>query len=121
MLSRKNSLKRKKDFQRVFKEGKGFKEDSIILKVAKNNTKEMRFGFIVSEKVSKKATLRNKVKRRLRELVKARLDRMRKGIDVVLIALPGLAGKDFKQMEKSANRIFFKAKILDNESIFRSF
>ena len=72
MLPKKNRLKNKKDFERVFKQGKGFKEDFLFFKITKNNLKENRFGFIVSLKVSKKAVLRNKVKRRLREIIKKR-------------------------------------------------
>lgn len=79
MLSGDNRLKKKKDFEYVFKKGKGFKEDFLFVKLVKNNLKITRFGFVVGYKVSKKAVLRNKVKRRLRETVKAELPKIRKG------------------------------------------
>ena len=37
MLPKENRLKKKKDFEKVFKEGQGFKEDFLFLKVVKNN------------------------------------------------------------------------------------
>ena len=111
MLPKVNRLTKKKDFERVFKEGKGFKEDFLILKFIKNDLKISRFGFVVSKNFSKKATLRNKIKRRLRELVKTKLTKIKKGIDGVMIAQPGLGTKDFWEIEEIINKILAKAKI----------
>lgn len=83
--------------------------------MVKNNLTEKRFAFIVSRKISKKATLRNKIKRRLREMVKLKLETIEEGIDVVLIALPGLEKKDFYQTKEIVNKLFKKAKILKGE------
>ena len=114
MLPKKNRLKNKKDFERVFKQGKGFKEDFLFLKIAKNNLKENRFGFIVSLKVSKKAVLRNKVKRRLREIIKERLPEIKPGVDIVLIAQKGIEEKDFSEIRETINKLFGKVKILND-------
>ncbi len=113
MLSKENRIKKKKDFERIFKEGRGFKEDFLFLKIAKNNLKISRFGFIVGKNFSKKAVLRNKIKRILRELVRIKLDKIKKGIDGILIAQPGFTEKDFQETEEIINQIFKKAKIND--------
>jgi len=112
MLSKLNRLKKKKDFERVFQEGQGFKEDFLFLKIIKNNLKVSRFGFVVSKNFSKKATLRNKIKRRLRALVKTKLTETKKGIDGVIIAQPGLETKDFWEIEEIINKLFEKSKII---------
>ena len=114
MLPKKNRLKNKKDFERIFKQGKSFKEDFLFLKIRKNNLKESRFGFIVSLKVSKKAVLRNKVKRRLREIIKERLPEIKSGIDGVLIAQRNIEEKDFSEIKEVINKLFKKAKILND-------
>lgn len=111
MLPKQNRLTEKKDFERIFKEGKGFKEDFLILKFVPNNLNRNRFGIIVSPKISKKATLRNKIKKQLRELIKSRLSKLIEGKDIILIALPGLETKDFWEMEEIVNKIFTKAGI----------
>ena len=113
MLPKVNRLKRKKDFERVFKKGQGFKEDFLFLKIARNNLKSSRFGFVVSKNFSKKATLRNKIKRRLRELVRINLNKIKKGIDGVLVANPGLETKDFWEIEEVVNKLFKKAKLIN--------
>ena len=115
MLPQRYRLKRKKDIERVFKNGRGFKEDFLILKVAKNNLKDPRFAFIVPSKVSKKATLRNKIRRRLSELVRLKIKKIKKGIDGVLVAVPGLEEKSFWEIEETINKIFTRAKILKPE------
>lgn len=112
MLAKKNRLRKKKDIERVFKEGKGFKEDFLVLKIVKNNLENSRFAFIVSQKVSKKATLRNKIRRRLRELVRLKIKEIKTGIDGVVMALPGLEKKDFWELEEIINRIFKKANLI---------
>ncbi|MCJ7786923.1 ribonuclease P protein component [Patescibacteria group bacterium] len=112
MLPKENRLKKNKDFKKVFKEGKGFKEDFLVLKKAKNNLKISRFGFVVSKTFFKKATLRNKIKRKLRESVRIKLNEIKKGIDGVVIASPGLETKDFREIKEIVNRLFKKAKII---------
>ena len=116
MLPKINRLKKKKDLEKVFKKGKGVKEGLLILKTVKNNLNNSRFGFVVSRKVSKKASLRNKVKRRLRDLVKERLKKIKRGKDNLLIALPGLERKSFKEIEETINKLFKKAKIMEHET-----
>jgi len=112
MRPRVNRLKKKSEIERVFKEGKKFKEDFLILKLAKNSLNKVRFAFIVSQKVSKKATIRNKIRRRLKDLAQSKLKKIKKGMDVLLIALPGLETKDFWEIEEIINKLFSKAKLI---------
>ena len=112
MLPKSARLKKKKDIEKVLKTGRKFKEDFLILAIIKNHLGKIRFGFIVSQAVSKKATIRNKLKRRLRELIQAKLNKMEKGTDGIILALPGLETKDFWEIETAVNRLFQKAQIL---------
>jgi len=113
MLSKINRLTKKKDFEKVFREGEKFIVDCILLKKIKNNFCFSRFGFIVSTKVSKKAVLRNKVRRRLRNIVSKKLEKIQKGIDVVLVALSGSENKTFQELEQVLEEVFQKAKIIN--------
>lgn len=112
MLPNLNRLKKKKDFEKVFKLGKGVKQDFIALKLNRNGLENSRFGLVVSLKVSKKAVVRNKVKRRLREIIRARIKDIKKGFDVALIALPGSDTKDFEETKKLIEKLFKKVRIL---------
>ncbi|MEK7540776.1 MAG: ribonuclease P protein component [Patescibacteria group bacterium] len=105
MLSKINRLRKEKDFETLFKKGKSFRNGFLILKIVQNNLEESRFGFIVSQKVSKKAALRNKIKRRIRAVARQNIKKIRKGIDVALIALPGLEKKNFLETKEILNAL----------------
>ena len=111
MLPKENRLKKKRDFEEVFKKGKTFRESFLFLRVKENNLKQNRFGFIVSSKISKKAVVRNKIKRRLREITKEYLPRVKTGVDVVLITKPGIETKGFPEIKEILIKLFEKAGI----------
>ncbi len=115
MLPKENRLTKNKDFEEIFKKGKGFRENFLFLKILKNKLKVSRFGFVVSNKISKKATVRNKIKRRLREITKKRLLKIGKGFDAVLVVNfnPGL--KSFQEIGEMADKLFIKANLFNNE------
>ena len=112
MLVKENRLKNKRDFDIVFKEGKGCKEDFLFLKTRNNNLEFSRFGIVVGKKVSNKAVVRNKIKRRLREILKRKIDRVRKGMDIILITLPGIEKQEFKDLERKIEKILKKAELI---------
>lgn len=116
MLFRENRLKNKKDFEKIFKQGKGFRQDFLFLKITENNLGKARFGFIVSKKVSKKAVVRNRIKRQLREIIRNKLkqEQVKKGIDGVVVALQGIDEKEFEEMEKAIDTLFNKAGLIIN-------
>lgn len=108
MLVFRNRLKKQKDFEGVFKNGRGFKQDLLYLKVKKNSLKSTRFGFIVSKKFSKKAVDRNKIKRILREIVRENIPIIKTGFDVVIVVNPG-AEKNFEKLGLMIDKLFKKA------------
>lgn len=114
MLPKINRINKKKDFSDIFKKGKGFKNGFLILKFINNSLGFSRFGIVVSQKVSKKAVMRNKVRRRLGEIISKDIDNIKSGIDCVFIALPGIDKKDFLQTKELAEDLFKKAKITNN-------
>lgn len=85
MLKGSNRIKLKKDFDRIFRNGKSFNADFLFFKIAKNDLGRPRFGFVVSKKISKSSVVRNKIKRTLSEIVRKHLPDMQKGTDVVVV------------------------------------
>jgi ribonuclease P protein component len=118
MLSRKYRLKKNKDFERVYKEGEGFKEDFLFLKVLANNLENPRIGIVVGKKVSNKATERNLIKRRLREAVRKRIPEVKNGLDIIIVVLKDASKEiSFEEIEKVVNRLFLRAKIVSSSQI----
>ena len=112
MLPKIHRLKKNTEIKRVLDKGKKFKENFLILKIFPNTLNQTRFAFIVSKKISKNSPHRNKIKRRLREIVRGKLAKIKKGTDIATIAIQGLETKTFKEIDKDLNELFKKAKIL---------
>jgi ribonuclease P protein component len=111
VLARKFRLTKEKDFERVFKKGRMFSGAFISVKVLANDTEILRFGFVVSLKVSKKAVERNKIRRRLQDLAMAELKMGKKGADIVITAKAAVKEKNFKEISAEFKALIGKAKI----------
>ncbi len=94
MLQKENRLTKKRDFEIVFKKGKGVKEGFLLLRFVGNGFDFTRFAFVVSQKVSKKATVRNKIRRIMSEGVRLKMSKIKKGFDCILVVCPGLSMED---------------------------
>ena len=106
MLSQIHRLAKKNDFDAVFQKGKGVKRDFLAFRFMKNALPHSRFGFVVSKKVSPKATARNLVRRRLRSQVAQHLHNIKIPLDVVVVALPSATHKSFKDFQKVIDEFF---------------
>lgn len=113
MLAKENRLIKKKDFENLLKNGKTYYSPLFILKVIKNKLKITRFGFIISKKTTKKAVIRNKIKRRLREIIRKEIKELGSGFDGVIIVKnnPLIFEKDYYQIKKEINQLIQKAKL----------
>jgi len=111
MLSRKYKLKRDNDFRKVFKQGRYYHGNFIRIKILKNELDVSRFGFIVGLKISKKATERNKIRRRLEQAVRLNLNQIKDGFDVVVLAEKEIKEKEYLSIEEVLLNLFQKAKL----------
>jgi ribonuclease P protein component len=93
MLSKNNRLSQDKDFKSTIKNGIRFNSIfSTWFYSAKKGHKKI--GFIVSNKVSNKATRRNRIKRKLRGFISEKIDQLPEGYYVILIR------KDFDNLKE---------------------
>jgi ribonuclease P protein component len=113
MLKKINRLKRKKDFEEIFQNGKALRNSFLVLKLKKNTVKDSRFAFVVSQKVSKKAVERNKIRRRMSEIIKVEVKNIKTGTDFVFIVTPAAKGKDFSQFKDAVIGLLIKSKCLN--------
>ena len=89
-MQRKNRLSRSRDFDAVYRHGRSVSSRFLVLYwFPQDEPSAPRFGFSVPRSVGG-AVERNKIKRQLREVWQARLDRVPAGNDYVLIVRPGL-------------------------------
>ncbi|WAL39560.1 ribonuclease P protein component [Brevibacterium sp. BRM-1] len=96
------------DFRRAFRSGVRAGSRVLVLHAAKaDRSHAVRVGFVVSKAVGN-AVVRNRVKRRLREIMRARLGALAPGLYVVR-ALPAAAAADFGALEAALDRVLPEA------------
>ncbi|MDD3386669.1 MAG: ribonuclease P protein component [Candidatus Pacebacteria bacterium] len=105
MLPKENRLKKKKEFETVFKNGKTVRSKNIISKYFKSEDNKTKIGFIVSKKVSKKAVERNKIKRRLRASVRENKEMIKDGMNIIIIALPSIKEVPYSEINNDIKSI----------------
>lgn len=114
MLPLKNRLKKEKEIERVLKNGESYRVWPFVLKKIENNLSETRFCFIAPERNFKKAVLRNKLKRRMREIVRMVLPKIKKGFDVLVIVLAGGEKEKFADFKEKLLEILKRAKLYES-------
>ncbi len=72
----------------------------LILNAAPNDRNQVRLAVVVSRRVAKKAVHRNKIKRRLREILRNWIPYLRPGWDIVVIARSQAAQADFHTLKR---------------------
>lgn len=100
------------EFQRVWDAGKSWSHSLVVVRVASNGLDLNRFGFVAGKKIGK-AVARNRVKRRMREIVRKRVPQMSKGWDIVLIARTAAEKAEFKEIESAVEQVFKRARLLE--------
>src|SRR5919204_2040629 len=90
-VERRHRLSRSKDFDAVYRQGRSVSTRFLVLHwfTREDGDDEPRLGLAVPRAVGT-AVVRNKMKRRLRELWRSRLDQLPRGRDYVLVVRPGL-------------------------------
>lgn len=78
-------LRTKVEFRRVFSEGRSLVNKVAVLYFLATGASRSRSGLVVSRKIGK-AVVRNRVRRRLREVLRRHRASLREGWDLVLVA-----------------------------------
>lgn len=112
-LPKDHRLTKDKDFQSVFDSGKTVKNSFLFIKyLISKDQKKSRFGIVVSGKVSKKATVRNRIRRQISEIIRNNLDRIINNADAVIVTNSKIVDKEFTEIEKVVLNLLKKSKIL---------
>lgn len=109
-------LTRKEQFRSVYANGRSWANQEVVLRAIPNGLELSRYGFSVSRHLGK-AVIRNKVKRRLREIV--RKMPLKPGWDIVIIARAPAAGVKYADLGEFVKHLLYRAGLLigEHESI----
>lgn len=109
MLPKENRLTDDYDFRRVKRLGKIYHSPIFSLTVAPRKISgPSRFGFVISTKIDKRATVRNRIKRLLREAVRKQLEKTPNGFDLVFVVRPRIVGKSYEEVGAEVDKVLSK-------------
>ncbi len=115
MFLKLNRIVKQKEFEKIFKKGKGKYSKSLGIKYLKNDFGFNRFAVIVSTKISKKATERNKIKRRIRSILKKQKYQKTPNYDIIILTLPSIKLKTFIEIEKDIIYLLQNQRLLEKQ------
>jgi ribonuclease P protein component len=105
-------LRHRKDFDAVFRKGRSWNNELLVLRTIPNSLHHSRFGFVTSKKLGG-AVVRNRVRRRLREAI--RVLPLQPGWDAVVSAKVPAAAADFQALRRCLLELFRRAALLGGE------
>ncbi len=111
MLAKEFRLTKEKDFDKIWKKGRSFFIKEMGIKFLTNNLNCSRFGFIIPNKAVKQAVDRNKIKRRLREIIRLKLSLVKKGIDCVILVRQDIKALSYQDLEERVDFMLYKARL----------
>ena len=112
MLAKQYRLTKEQDFKRANSLGRSFFSPEFRLKIVKNNLVNSRFAIVTSGKLSKKAVVRNRVRRQVGEVLRLNRQRFVGGVDIVFWISPAALKLDYQQLEEKVLFLLTKARVL---------
>lgn len=99
-----------KRFQEIRRQGRSYANHLLVLCALPNDLPYSRFGFTVNSRIGN-AVQRNRIKRRLREIMRLQQDTLQLGWDIVLIARQPIRNADYHEMETACARLLRRAQL----------
>jgi len=109
-LSRKDRLRKNDDFERVITGGKSVVDPRLVVYYERRDDGGRAVGVSVGRRLGG-AVVRNRYKRRLREILRRVLPHIRPGYNLVVLVRRGGIGAEFSELEASLVRLLKRANL----------
>jgi len=111
------SINKNYEFQRLYRRGESAAGAYFVLYVRRNGGNSNRLGITASKKVGG-AVQRNRARRRLKELYRTNLHRLKKGYDIVIVARSSAVDIPYDALERAYFWAIRKVGILNDAKNF---
>ena len=116
-LPKVHRLKKPKDFQAVYKRGQHYKSSHLLMRVLSRNHQTMtplptQFGISVSQKISKKAVVRNRLKRQIKAAICSLLPMISPGLNVVITVRHSRSKCNYEHFLRELKQLLIKSNIV---------
>ena len=113
------TVKENYEFRRIYRKGKSLVSPQMVLYWQKNRQGQSRLGSRLGVTVSTKlghAVVRNRVRRRFRELYRLHKPEMQPGFDVILVARGRAVRSTYQQLDETYLRLLRQAGLVPEET-----
>ncbi|HEY9877563.1 MAG TPA: ribonuclease P protein component [Leptolyngbyaceae cyanobacterium] len=120
-------LKHPRDFSAVYRQGQKAVSQHLVLRVltlsgpspqpaVPAHTTSSQFGISISQKVSKRAVIRNRIKRQIRSAIRALLPQVKPGLQIVVVVRPGAPVCEYGEFLRELEQLFTKLEVIHGRS-----
>ena len=110
-MQRYASIKENREFMFLYKKGKSYCADCLVIYVRKNKNRGLRLGITVTKKIGK-AVVRNRIRRRIRESFSANLNEISPCCDVIIVARSKAAESSYAELNSALRYLLHKAELI---------
>jgi ribonuclease P protein component len=121
-LPRAYRLRRRQDFQLVYQKGRRRAGVYMSVTVLANSLPQppsgsirvnSRFGIVISKKVSKRAVVRNRIKRRIKGALRELIDRIRPGRLVTIVCRSVITECEYDEILRELKKLLLALEVID--------
>jgi ribonuclease P protein component len=118
-LPKQYRLTRTGEFSKVYQHGKQASTRHLVVKVLEMPEQLppscSRFGITISQKVSKRAVARNRLKRQIRAVIQSLLPRLKSGLWIVVVLRSPAVECDYGQFLQELEQLFVKLEVFNGD------
>ena len=116
-MTKRWALTKRAQYLAVYRSGKAWVNNLIVMKALPNECEFSRYGFSVTKNIGK-AVVRNRIRRLLREI--SRITPVKPGWDIVFIARPSAVTSDYHELRKSVETLLLRAHLINKDEAVRA-
>ena len=102
-------------FRRIYRKGKSSVQPCLVVYCQKNRQGRTRLGVTVSTKLGK-AVVRNRVRRRIREIFRLSQGKMKQGYDCIVVARTRAAHADYWELKRAFEKTCKKLDLWETQA-----
>lgn len=108
-------LKKNHEFKRLYNRGKSHAAPCVVVYCRRNGLAENRLGVTVSAKIGG-AVVRNRIRRRYKEIYRLNEDKLQKGYDIVIVARMKSRFMKYRDLEAAVLLLFKKLNLTGGDN-----
>lgn len=112
MLAKKFRLASSREIKKIIQRGKQVKNPYMAIRYGGSFRQVSRCAVIISNKISKKAVVRNKLRRQIKAIFFVSQPKFFGNYDMVIIGRSGIVNMAFQELKLDMEALFRKAKLL---------